>query len=62
VLFGVTIAIALAPLLVPRRRRKLSVRADLAVWLDEVTAVTGETVDDVVDRALSSYRAAASGR
>jgi hypothetical protein len=35
-------------------------RADLAGWIDELEAVTGESKDDIVDRALSAYRAAMS--
>ena len=42
----------------PTRRRSVALRADLAGWIDEVSAVTGESAEDVADRALSAYRAA----
>lgn len=40
-----------------RRRRPVLVRADLARWMADRAAVSGERVEDVADRALSAYRA-----
>ena len=41
-------------------RRPLMVRADLASWLDSAAALTGESTSDIVNRAVSSYRAGLS--
>ena len=41
----------------PKRRRSISVRSDLARWLDEVSSATAEPVEHVADRALSAHRA-----
>ena len=40
---------------VTRRRHHVHLRADLAVWVNDRAAVSGETVDAIVDRALSDF-------
>lgn len=59
VLFGILAAIAMAGLRPPRRQRRRSVglRPDLLRWLEQVSAVTSEPVEDVLDRSVSAYRA-----
>lgn len=57
VLFGVVGAIALAGLRPQTGPRPVRLRPDLARWLDHVSAVTAEPVEDVLDRSVSAYRA-----
>jgi hypothetical protein len=57
VLFVATGLLATAPMLRPQARRAMYVREDLAAWLDEVSATTGEPIQEVLDRSVSSYRA-----
>ena len=40
-----------------RRRRALTLRPDLARWLEDVAATTGEPREEVLDRSVSAYRA-----
>lgn len=40
------------------RRRAVAVRDDVARWLEITAAEQGETMDDLADRAISTYRAA----
>ncbi|HSH76588.1 MAG TPA: hypothetical protein VLA09_12940 [Longimicrobiales bacterium] len=40
---------------VTRRRHHVHLRADLAGWVNDRAAKTGESVDAVVDRALSDF-------
>jgi len=44
-----------------RRTAPMAVRADLATWLETTAAITGESPDQIADRAVSSYRAAVHG-
>jgi hypothetical protein len=58
VLFALLAGASLAPLVVLHpRRRAVTVRSDLADWLERTACVTGEPVDEVVDRSISAYRA-----
>lgn len=58
VLFGLLAAVLLEMEITARRgRRSIRVRPDLARWLDETSAVTGESPDELADRCISSYRA-----
>lgn len=58
VLFGLLAAVLLWMEITARRgRRSIRVRPDLARWLDETSAVTGEAPDELADRCISSYRA-----
>jgi hypothetical protein len=54
VFIGVLSGVAVWP---DTRRRTMSIRPDLACWLDAVSAVNAEPADDLVDRAVSLYRA-----
>ncbi len=38
------------------KRRPFRVRADLAAWLRQRSDLTGEPVEQIVDRALATYR------
>lgn len=40
-----------------RLRSPVTVRADLARWLEQTAAVSGESTVEVANRALSAYRA-----
>jgi hypothetical protein len=40
-----------------RRRRSFTLRPDLARWLEDVAATTGEPREEVLDRSVSAYRA-----
>jgi hypothetical protein len=57
VLFGMLGAISVAGLRPERGRHPVSLRPDLASWLEQVAAVTAEPVEDVLDRSVSAYRA-----
>jgi hypothetical protein len=57
VLFGLAGAIAVAALWPETRGRPVHLRPDLARWLDHVSALTAEPVEDVLDRSVSAYRA-----
>lgn len=37
--------------------RPVHVRPDLREWLDDTASLTGESIEEVADAALSSYRA-----
>ena len=50
------VAVGLAWVL--RRRAPVPVRTDLAKWLEDTSAITGESSTELADRAVSSYRAA----
>lgn len=43
-------------------RRPVALRADLATWIDEHAAATGEPASRITDRAVAAYRAGLSGR
>ncbi len=47
---------------VTRRRHHVHLRADLAVWVNDRAAVSGETVDALVDRALSDFASRVAAR
>lgn len=57
VLFGV-LAVLLAIGLATSwpRRRQIGVRADLARWIDDRSALTGESADRIIDRAVADQR------
>ena len=57
VLFGLVLIVGAG---IARRRassRPIHVRPDLREWLDDTASLTGETIEDVSNAALSSYRA-----
>jgi hypothetical protein len=43
------------------RRREVTLRADLAGWLERYAAEGDERVDEVADRAVAAYRAGLTG-
>lgn len=55
-LFGVVALVALGGLARRGARRAVTVRRDLATWLDAASAAQGRTVDDLVDRAVAEHR------
>jgi hypothetical protein len=61
VLFGIVVAVSLVGLWPRKGRRRVHLRPDLARWLDQVSAATGEPVEDVLDRSVSAYRASLHG-
>ena len=57
VLFALTFAVGA---LIARDRasqRPIRVRPDLREWLDDTASVTGDTIEELSNAALSSYRA-----
>jgi hypothetical protein len=57
ILFGLVLLVGAG---VARQRassRPIHVRHDLREWLDDTASLTGETVEEVSNAALSSYRA-----
>jgi hypothetical protein len=57
VLFVATGLLAVSQFLRSRSRRAFTLRADLASWLEKVSATTGEPASEVLDRSVSAYRA-----
>ena len=61
VLFGLTLALGA---LIARERaaeRPIRVRPDLREWLDDTASVTGDSIEELSNAALSSYRAGLTG-
>ena len=56
-LFGILAVISAAELRPERGRRPVRLRPDLARWVDQVSATTGEPVEVVLDRSVGEYRA-----
>lgn len=57
ILFGLVFAIGVG---IARQRassRPIHVRPDLREWLDDTASLTGESIEEVSNAALSSYRA-----
>lgn len=57
ILFGLVFVVGAA---ISRQRaasRPVHVRPDLREWLDDTAALTGESIEEVSNAALSSYRA-----
>jgi hypothetical protein len=52
---GIALAFQLA-----RMQRAFVLRSDISHWVDEASAVTGESPEVLVNRALSAYRAGLS--
>ena len=53
VMFGAIVALQLAVLLGSRGRVAVTLRPDLASWVDRRSARTGEPVNEILDRAVS---------
>lgn len=61
IVFGLVLLVGAG---IARRRtstRPVHVRPDLREWLDDVASLTGESVEEVANVALSSYRAGLVG-
>jgi hypothetical protein len=61
VLFGLIVAVSIVGLWPRKGRQSVHLRPDLARWLDQVSAATGERVEEVLDRSVSAYRASLRG-
>jgi hypothetical protein len=61
VLAGSIAAVAIGVGVTLRRRPLVRLRPDLLAWADAVTAATGEPAEQLVDRAVSAYRARLEG-
>ena len=57
VLFGILAAGIAAITLGADRRGRILLRRDLATWVEQTSAVTGETPDELTSRAVSRLRA-----
>jgi sulfite exporter TauE/SafE len=57
VLFGILAVILAVGLRPESKRRTVGLRPDLARWLEQVSAVAAEPMEDVLDRSVSAYRA-----
>jgi hypothetical protein len=63
VVLGVVVLLQLAVLAGLRAgRRPVSLRADLATWIDEHAVATGEPARRIADRCVAAYRAGLNGR
>ena len=61
VLFGLVLAVGLGIVSQRAKRRPVEVRPDIREWLDDTASLTGETVEDLANTALSAYRAELGG-
>ncbi len=57
ILFGLTLLVGAAIARDRAADRPIRVRPDLREWLDDTASVTGESIDEISNAALSSYRA-----
>jgi hypothetical protein len=61
VLFGILAVGVLGLVLGELRRGSIELRPDLATWVEQTSAVTGESPDELTSRAVSRLRAGFSG-
>ncbi len=61
VLFGLVLAVGLGIVSQRAKRRPVEVRPDIREWLDDTASLTGETVEELANTALSAYRAELGG-
>ena len=62
VLFAALLVLLAAALVTALRgRRSVELRPDLATWLREQSAATGEPVERLADRCVAAYRAGLTG-
>ena len=61
VLFGILAVGVVGLLLGEARRGTVSLRPDLATWVEQTSAVTGESPDELTSRAVSRLRAGFTG-
>jgi hypothetical protein len=57
VVLAASVVVAVGMLLTARDRTLVGLRADLGAWAARTTAATGEPPEQLVDRAVSTYRA-----
>ncbi len=62
VLFALTFGIGALIAKDRASQRPIRVRPDLREWLDDTASVTGDTIEELSNAALSSYRADLAGR
>ena len=61
VLFALTLAVGALIAKDRAAQRAIRVRPDLREWLDDTASVTGDTIEELSNAALSSYRAGLAG-
>ena len=61
VLFGLVLAVGFRIVNQRAKRRPVDVRPDIREWLDDTASLTGETVEELANTALSAYRAELGG-
>lgn len=61
VLFGLVLVVGAGIVNQRAKRRPVDVRPDIREWLDDTASLTGETVEDLANTALSAYRAELGG-
>jgi hypothetical protein len=61
VLFGLVLVVGAGIVNQRAKRRPVEVRPDIREWLDDTASLTGETVEDLANTALSAYRAELGG-
>ncbi len=61
VLFSLVLAVGLGIVNQRAKRRPVEVRPDIREWLNDTASLTGETVEEPANTALSAYRAELGG-
>ena len=61
VLFALVLAVGIGIVSQRAKRRPVEVRPDIREWLDDTASLTGETVEELANTALSAYRAELGG-
>ena len=61
VLFGLVLVVGAGIVNQRAKRRPVEVRPDIREWLDDTSSLTGETVEELANTALSAYRAELGG-
>ena len=61
ILFGLTLLVGAGIASQRAKSRPVDVRADLREWLDDTASLTGESVEELANTALSAYRAELGG-
>ncbi len=61
VLFGLVLVVGAGIVNQRAKRRPVEVRPDIREWLDDTASLTGETVEELANTALSAYRAELGG-
>lgn len=61
VLFALVLLVGIGIANQRAQRRPINVRPDIREWLDDTASLTGETVEELANTALSAYRAELGG-